>query len=443
MNAFVQKVLNFSKTHIYEIIIAIITLVLVFFFPKWTYQDETLTTVNHVLLIILVVQFVAYYIWKKRKDSQSKPKEEVKDYTSFLNISGSIAAVIFGIFIGLIVMLITNPSQAFDGIWIIIKGGFNDGMLSLGNTIYYAVPVILTGLSVAFAFRTGLFNIGATGQLTVGAFFAVYVGVKWGFLGAVPLLHWVVAMLAGAVAGGVWGAIPGILKAYRNVNEVVSSIMLNYIGMYLNSILIKKLIYNVTYARAMDIQSTAVTPTFNLDFLFPDSSVNAGIIVAIIVVIILQVVLNKTTFGYELKAVGFNRHASRYAGINEKRSIVMSMIISGAVAGIAGALIYLVQGKNMKPENILLQEGFTGIAISLLGLNAPIGVLIAGIFYGSLYQGGYYLQTLSFNDTLIDIIIGVVIYASALSLVIQAVIKHFINKRNKRKEAALKGGDRQ
>ncbi|MGD9910713.1 MAG: ABC transporter permease [Candidatus Izemoplasmatales bacterium] len=442
MNEIVQKVLLFSKKHIYEIVISFITLILVFFLPKWTYQDETLTQVNYGLLVILILQYVVYFIWKKRKEAKLlQQKEEVKDITSFLNVSGSIIAIIFGILFGFVVMMFTNPPQALEGIIVIIQGGFNEGMFSLGNMIYYAVPVILTGLSVAFAFRTGLFNIGATGQLTVGAFFAVYVGVKWGFLSSVPLLHWLTALIVGGIAGGLWGAIPGFLKAYRNVNEVVSSIMLNYIGMYLNSILIKKLIYNVTYARAMSILPSAETPTFNLDYLFPNSSVNAGIVVAIIIVITLHIVLNKTTFGYELKAVGFNRHASRYAGINEKRNIVLSMIISGAVAGIAGALIFLIQGKNMKPENILLQEGFTGIAISLLGLNSPFGVLFAGLFYGSLYQGGYYLQTLDFNDTIIDIIIGVVIYASALSLAIQALMKYFIDKFRKKKAKAEQGGE--
>jgi simple sugar transport system permease protein len=268
----------------------------------------------------------------------------------------------------------------------------------------------------------------------MGAFVSVFIGVKWGFLGDIsPLLHWGVALLGALVAGGLWGAIPGLLKAYRNVNEVVASIMLNYVAMYLNTILITNYIYNSDYARAQDIQATAATPLFNLDLLFPNSSVNAGIVVAIVVVIILHIILNKTTFGYELKAVGFNRDASKYAGMNAKRNIVFSMMISGAVSGLAGAMMFLVQGKHLKPENILLQEGFTGIAISLLGLSSPIGVLLAGLFYGSLNRGGFNMQLYDFKPEIIDIIIAVIIYASALALFLQT----FVIRRLKSKEMSI------
>ena len=187
--------------------------------------------------------------------------------------------------------------------------------------------------------------------------------------------------------------------------------------------------YNVDFARALDIQATAATPTFGLERLFPDSSINGGILVAIAVVVVLYIILNKTTFGFELKAVGFNRDAAKYSGMNAKRNIVYSMIISGAVAGIAGALIFLVNGKNLKPENILLAEGFTGIAISLLGLSSPFGVLLAGLFYGSLGQGGYYLQLYNFKPEIIDIIIAVIIYASALGLFLQQFVLRSMKKR--------------
>ena len=198
--------------------------------------------------------------------------------------------------------------------------------------------------------------------------------------------------------------------------------MLNYVAMYLNALLIKEYIYNSDYARALDIAPTAVTPTFNLDYLFPRSSIDGGIIVAVLVVIILHIILNKTTFGYELKAVGFNRSASKYAGMNEKRNIVLSMVIAGAVAGLAGSMMFLVDGKFLQPAASLLSEGFTGIAISLLGLSSPIGVLIAGLFYGSLNQGGYFLQLFDYDPEIIDIIIAVIIYASALALFLQKFV---------------------
>jgi simple sugar transport system permease protein len=380
------------------------------------------------LLIILVGTGLAGY--KIFRFIHENPNFRVLESTTAVNIIGSLIAIAVGLLFGFVLMLFVNPGQAIPGFFAIIQGGFRDAK-SIGNMIYFATPLILTGLSVAFAFRTGLFNIGATGQLTMGAFTAVYIGVSWGALGEIsPFLHWFAAILFAALAGGIWGAIPGLLKAYRNVNEVVTSIMLNYVAMYLNTWLIKEFIYNVDFARAQDIQPSAATPTFLLDNLFPSSSINGGILVAVSVVVILYIVLNKTTFGYELKAVGFNRDAAKYSGMNAKRNVVLSMIISGAVAGIAGALIFLVEGKHLKPENILLAEGFTGIAISLLGLSSPFGVLLAGLFYGSLGQGGYYLQLYDFKPEIIDIIIAVIIYVSALGLFLQ----QFVIKQMKKRE---------
>lgn len=382
--------------------------------------------IPYILLVLVGVGYITYKVLYFR---QENPNFKISESPTTVNVFGSLVAIVVGLLFGFILMLAVNPGQAFPGFFSIIQGGFRNAK-SVGNMIYFSAPLILTGLSVAFAFRTGLFNIGATGQLTMGAFTAVYIGVKWAPLGEIsPILHWFAAILFAALAGGLWGAIPGLLKAFRNVNEVVTSIMLNYVAMYLNTWLIKSLIYNVDYARALDISPSAVTPTFLLDNLFPNSSINGGIIVAIIIVVVLHIVLNKTTFGYELKAVGFNRSAAKYSGMNAKRNIVLSMIISGAVAGVAGALIFLVQGKHLKPENILLAEGFTGIAISLLGLSSPFGVLLAGLFYGSLQQGGYYLQLYDFKPEIIDIIIAVIIYASALGLFLQQFVLKQVKKR--------------
>lgn len=379
--------------------------------------------------IIILVVGLWYIIWNILRFAFANPNWQLTESQTAVNVLGSLAAIVVGLLFGLLLMIAVNPAQAFPGFFTILQGGLRNAK-SIGNMIYFATPLILTGLSVAFAFRTGLFNIGATGQLTMGAFTAVFIGVKFAGLGEFsPFLHWIFAVLAAAVAGGIWGAIPGLLKAYRNVNEVVTSIMLNYVAMYLNTWLIKSFIYNVDFARALDIQESAATPTFGLENLFPESSINGGIIVAVVVVVILHIILNKTTFGFELKAVGFNRSAAKYSGMNEKRNIVLSMVIAGAVAGIAGALIFLVDGKHLKPENILLAEGFTGIAISLLGLSSPFGVLLAGLFYGSLQQGGYYLQLYNFKPEIIDIIIAVIIYASALGLFLQQFVLRAVKRR--------------
>ncbi len=377
----------------------------------------------------------------KLKTLGSQIVKKVAERPSTISVSASVLAIIAGLFVGFIVMLIINPGQAFAGLRSILFGPFSDmeGGRSLGNTIYYAVPIILTGLSVAFAFRTGLFNIGATGQLTIGAFVAVYIGVNWAFLGP---LHWIVAVLGGMLAGAFWGSIPGILKAYRNVHEVVSSIMLNYIAMYTVTMLIKQTIFNATSARALAPETTARLPQWFLGDVFPRSSINIGIFIAMILVVITHIILNKTTFGYELKSVGFNRDASQYAGMSEKRNIILAMAISGGIAGVAGAVMFLVTGRFMSIENHLMAEGFTGIAISLLGLSSPIGVFLAGLFYGALEIGGFYLQrTTNFVPQIIEIIIAVIIYFSALSLFLQKFVANFLSKRLKKEVQISEGSD--
>jgi len=430
MKFFKTDLLNYLKVNVVGVSVSVVLFLFIFIIPQYIYENEGLLDIIRFIIGAVGVGYVSYKIIIFRKNNKNFNPGESK---VLVDAAGSILAAVIGLLFGFILMMIVNPGQAFDGFIIIIKGGFNDGFKSFGDMIFMAVPIILTGLSVAFAFRTGLFNIGATGQLTMGAFTAVFIGVEWGFLGEIhPLLHWGTALIMAGVAGGLYGAIPGLLKAYRNVNEVVSSIMLNYIAMYLNAMLIKKYIFLSIRASAKNVLPTAETPLMNLNFLFPFSrEINGGIVVVIVIVIILHFVLNKTTFGYELKAVGFNRSASRYSGMNAKRNIVYSMIISGAIAGIAGGLMFLVAGKSLRPENVLIPEGFTGIAISLLGLSSPFGVLLAGLFYGSLKQGGNFMQLLEFKPEIIDIIIAVIIYASALSLFLQKFVRRAMKRRER------------
>ncbi len=421
-----HKILNFFLDNWIGLITGSVLFLLVFFIPQFFANNDAMLLIIRGLIVGVAFGYILYKLLLFRRNNSGFKASESK---LLVDVAGSIIAILTGLLFGLILMLIVNPGQAFGGFFIILQGGFRN-IKSFGDMIYFSVPIILTGLSVAFAFRTGLFNIGATGQLTMGAFTAVFIGVKFVSLGEFsPFLHWLFAIFGAMVAGALWGAIPGLLKAYRNVNEVVSSIMLNYVAMYLNTMFIVKYIYNRDYARALAPELTAVTPAMNLQYLFPNSSINGGIAVAVIVVIILHIILNKTTFGYELKAVGFNRNASKYAGMNSKRNIVYAMVISGAIAGLAGGLMFLVDGKFLQPLNALIPEGFTGIAISLLGLSSPFGVLLAGLFYGSLKQGGFYLQLYSFTPEIIDIIIAVIIYASALGLFLQKFVIRAMKKR--------------
>ena len=342
-----------------------------------------------------------------------------KDNLGFLS---SLFAIIVGLLVGFIILLISNPSQAAAGFVTIITGPVTHGMKGIGQVFYYATPIILTGLSVGFAFKTGLFNIGASGQFIIGGFAAVYVGIKCSSLGPV---QWVVALVAAIIAGMIWGAVPGIFKAFFNVNEVISCIMMNYIGMYLVNFLVSTNtgLYDKIRNYSKDVAKTANVPKMGLDKLFAGSSVNGGFIISVIAVIVIYIILQKTIFGYELKAAGFNADASKYAGMNEKRNIILSMAIAGALSALAGGLLYLAgSGKHIVIEDLLASEGFTGISVALLGLSNPIGVLFAGLFIAYITAGGFYLQLLNFSTEIIDIIIAVIIYFSAFSLFVRGFI---------------------
>lgn len=341
---------------------------------------------------------------------------------NYVGVLSSVFAIIIGLLVGLLILIASNPAQALPGFITILTGALTHGLKGVGQVFYYATPIILTGLSVGFAFKTGLFNIGTPGQFLLGAFGAVYVGILWTNLGSV---HWIVALLASVVCGAVWGLVPGLLKAYFNVNEVISSIMMNYIGLYLVNWTVKsyKPLFNNLRNESRSVAATAVIPKLGMDKIFPGSSVNGGILIAILVVIIIFIILNKTTFGYELKSVGFNKDASKYAGINEKKSIIMSMMIAGAIAGLAGGILYLAgTGKHIEIKDVLPAEGFTGISVALLGLSHPIGVLFSGIFIAYLTAGGFYLQLFEFSTEIIDIIVAVIIYFSAFALIVKTMM---------------------
>ena len=340
----------------------------------------------------------------------------------------SVFAIVIGLLVGFVILLICNPSQALPGFVTILTGAFTHGLKGVGQVFYYATPIILTGLSVGFAFKTGLFNIGTPGQFIVGAFAAVYVGIMWTGLGRI---QWAVALLAAILGGALWGIVPGFLKACFNVNEVIASIMMNYIGMYLVNYSVSLVLFDALRNQSLPVATTAVIPKMGFDKIFTGSPANGGFVIAILFVILIYIILNKTSFGYEMKACGFNKDASKYAGINEKRNIILSMVIAGALAGVGGGLLYLSgSGKFIEVVDVLPAEGFNGIPVALLGLSNPIGVLFAGLFIAYLNVGGNAMQQFGFIPQIVDIIISCIIYCSALSL----MIKVWLSKRRKTKE---------
>ncbi|MCL1805624.1 MAG: ABC transporter permease [Clostridiales bacterium] len=368
--------------------------------------------------------------------------EKKKGIAGLLDMSSalsSFAAIAVGLVVGFVVLLISNPGNAVAGFLTLLSSGLGD-LKSTGQVLYYATPIIMTGLSVAFASKTGLFNIGASGQFILGAYCAILVSVKLAFLPGWMLCP--LAIVAAVAAGAVWGAIPGLLKAWRNVNEVIACIMMNYIGMYLVNYLIIQTVYDQRRNITLAVPRHANVPTLGLDQLFrvgnSPSSANGGIFIAIIGAILIYIVLEKTTFGFEIKACGYNKDAAEYAGINSSRGIIMAMAVAGALAGLGGALLFLSgAGKGIDVVDTLAQEGFNGIPVALLALNNPIGVIFSGLFIAYLTVGGFNMQLYNYAPQAVEIIVSIIIYFSAAAL----LIKGFIQKIGKRgKEAEEKGG---
>ena len=355
-----------------------------------------------------------------------KKQKKQLNYKGLISFSSSLFAILAGFVFAFIVLFISNPSEAVNGFVTILKGGFTDGLTGVSRFIYFATPIIMTGLSVAFAFKTGLFNIGASGQFILGAYVAVHIGVRWTFLP--PSIHWIVALIGAALTGALWGAIPGILKALANVNEVISSIMTNYIGMYLVNMLVVKNVFDQLKNQSLDVDPNAVIPKLGIE----GTNINFAIIIALIFVILIYILLEKTTLGYELKACGQNKFASKYAGINEKRNIILAMVIAGLLSGVGGGLMYLYgAGKYIQVLDIIAPEGFSGISVALFGQSNPIGVFLAGLFIAHIRVGGTNLQLYGYAPEVIEMIIASIIYFSAFALLFKNIISKGLKKYKK------------
>ena len=302
------------------------------------------------------------------------------------------------------------------------------------------MPLIMTGLSVAVAFKTGLFNIGAPGQYLMGTLATLYIALGIPSSAVPAGLIWVLAFLGGMLAGALWGAIPGLLKALLNINEVLACIMTNWIAANLVTWMFdisnfKNMVENTKSGYIYKTTFNGVaTPKLGLDKIFPGSQVNGGILVAILLAVVVYIIMEKTTFGYELKACGSNRHAARYAGISDKRNIVLSMAIAGALAG-TGAALYWLSGNTefyWSTYQSLPGVGFNGIPVALLAVNNPIAVVFTGIFMAMLDIVGMQLTNLTaYNEYITNVIISVIVYLSAFSL----VIRMWLTGRKKRKTA--------
>ena len=371
-----------------------------------------------------------------------------KDSTQ--KVVASLLSILIGLVVGSLVILIVgltsksiSTNGAWEGIRLIFAGIFSTGRdasgalswgfnpTSVGNMLFRATPLIMTGLSIAVAYKTGLFNIGAPGQYLMGTIVSLMLALSLPTETMGAFLVWLIAFLCGMLAGALWGAIPGLLKAFLNINEVLACIMTNLVAANLVTWLFdissfknmaegtkSGYIYKTTY-------NGVATAKLGLDKLFPGSQVNAGILVAIFFAVVMYILINKTTLGYQLKACGSNRHAARYAGIKDKRNIVLSMAIAGSMAG-GGAALYYLSGNTeffWSTYQSLPATGFNGIPVALLAVNNPIAVIFTAIFMSMLDIIGLQLTNLTaYNEYITDVIIAAIVYLSAFALVIRMMI---------------------
>ncbi|MFJ7735163.1 ABC transporter permease [Lysinibacillus sp. NPDC097287] len=340
-----------------------------------------------------------------------------------INILVPIVSIIIGLIVGAIVMLVSgyDPVEGYLALW---TGIFGDSY-SIGNTIRQITPYILAGLAVAFAFRTGLFNIGVEGQLIMGWLAAAWVGYAF----ELPkIIHLPLALLAAAVAGAFWAFIAGFLKAKFNVHEVIATIMLNYTALYITNAVIKEL--SGGSFKTERVQETATLRSPFLRELTDNSSLHYGIIVALIMVAVMWFILEKTTRGYELKAVGFNQHAAEYSGMSVKKNIILAMTISGMFAGLGGAMEALGTFQNAPIQSGFTGIGFDGIAVALLGANTPLGVVFGASLFGSLKYGALNMPNAAgIPEEIVSIIIALIIFFVASGYIIRVALQKLRKKK--------------
>ncbi len=358
-------------------------------------------------------------------------KKRALHFPGSTSILASLISICVGLIVGLILLFVLNSKAAGGAFVSLISTGFRSSD-KFAKVLYQAAPLIMTGLSVGFAFKTGLFNIGATGQYTVGAAMAL--------IGAIQFqLPWYVCLLLALIGGAIWGIFPGLFKAHFNVNEVITSIMFNWIAMFAVNLTINNLPMMLAKywggaqmdrtANLAQANPSALIPRLGLDVLMKSNYMNISIFIALIFAVISWIILSKTTFGYELKACGYNRNASIYAGINAKRNIVLSMVIAGAFAGMGGGLYFLAGTGQYTLLKQLLAAGFNGIPVALLATSNPIGTIFSAFFVSYIQVGGDAMQP-DFVKEIIDIIISVIIYLAAFAL----LTRDLLSRRNTRRE---------
>ena len=355
------------------------------------------------------------------------------------SLLASLLCIVVGLLVGYVVLLFINPTGAWEAILTVIKNYFYYPskvavVKYLGSTLVKTAPLLLCGLSVLFAYKVGLFNIGAAGQYVAGVGASLYLALA---------LHmpWYICLLGAMAAGAVLGAMSGLLKAYRNVNEVISCIMLNWISLYAVNMLLNT-VKESTSPYTFTLSSTnpgAILPSLGLEKVFAKNLyVGLALPLSVIVAIAIWVILEKTKFGYELRATGNNKHAAKYCGMNEKRNIILTMMISGALAGMGAALLYLTGFEQWQcTHSSLPGMGFNGIAAAFLGGLNPIGTIFSSYFIQHITNGGAYVDKTMYCSQISDLISSLIIYLCGFVSFFKFYMNSTIDKREARKAEKL------
>ena len=363
------------------------------------------------------------------------------------SLIASLLCVLMGLFLGYVVLLFINPAGAWGAISAVMKNFLNYSrtnlqLKNLGNTLVKTAPLLMCALSVLFAYKAGLFNIGAAGQYVVGVCACLYAALNWGW-------SWLPCLLFAMLAGALWGSVPGLLLAYCNVNVVISGIMLNWIGLYGTNLLLAS-VKETTSPYTFHLSTTApqaILPTAGLEKFFAGNTrVTIAIPLAILTAVIIALVLDKTRFGYELKATGNNKNAAKYCGMAEKRNIILTLFISGALAGAGAALLYLTDFEQWAcTASSVPGMGFNGIAATFLGGLNPYGTILASYFVQHITSGGAFVDKTLYCSQISDLISSLIIYLCGFVLFIKtsitAGIRRSEEKERQRLAAAGKGGE--
>lgn len=366
-------------------------------------------------------------------------KKILKNET-FQSLLASLICIVLGVAIGYVVLLFINPEGAGEAITEVLKNFMhysktNLQIKNLGNTLVKTAPLIMCSLSIIFAYKVGLFNIGVAGQYCVGICVSIYCALALG-------MSWLPCMIAAVICGALYGAVVGLLKSYCNVNEVISGIMLNWIALYTTNMILMS-VKDSTSPYTLHLKTDApqaILPTMGLHKLFEGNErVTIALPLSILVAVIVAVILDKTKFGFELKATGFNKNAAKYCGMAEKRNIIVSLMISGAIAALGASFLYLTDFEQWScTSSAVPAMGFNGIAAAFLGGLNPFGAIFSSYFIQHITVGGSYVDKTMYCAQISDLISAIIIYLCGFVFFIKYSMNHLIDKTEEKQAIKAK-----